>query len=479
MCCEVPPISIVMEHCKGGSLQNHLQEFGDKIAIGERILYGIEVAKGMCYLQQKNLIHRDLATRNCLISKYGIIKISDFGLSQLITDPIPNIKSRGIPVRWMAPETIQRQPKYSFKSDVWSYGVLLYEIFNNGIKPWPEEDIPVRWMAPETIQRQPKYSFKSDVWSYGVLLYEIFNNGIKPWPEEDVRQCATFIRQGEMPNMPDISPMEIVDLVKECWKMDFEKRCDFDQIMKKFELIQCLYAIPRKNDLTIAKVKDVKILTELDAKIQEEKSDREEELLIMKYRAKYNLCAKSKISSGTPHNVAFGRVVGRNELARRLKMRKENEILNDNILTQIEEELRKKNSMRGLGSFRKQSKRRVIRRSRRSRNDGRKYQINLRSQFVGEQKKDNEQDKELSISEEIMKCLQRETNDFRQLSQRHRKKHSKMRNHPTISPEGRRESPQISMKQTQEAMSSLEEKEKDEKIFTNSKKHKAYESRRR
>ncbi|VDN02036.1 unnamed protein product [Thelazia callipaeda] len=105
VCCEVAPICIVMEYCTGGSLRNHLQEWAGKIVVGERILYCAQAAKGMCYLQEKNLIHRDLASRNCLISKYGIIKIADFGLSQLVSDFTGNIKNQEVhfSVKFQAP----------------------------------------------------------------------------------------------------------------------------------------------------------------------------------------------------------------------------------------------------------------------------------------------------------------------------------------------------------------------------------------
>ncbi|EFO15148.2 serine/threonine protein kinase [Loa loa] len=96
ICYDVPTISIVMEQCTGGSLDAHLRQWECKITVGERILYGLETAKGMRYLQEKELIHRDLATRNCLISKYGIIKISDFGLSQLATDHIDNLTKQRV-----------------------------------------------------------------------------------------------------------------------------------------------------------------------------------------------------------------------------------------------------------------------------------------------------------------------------------------------------------------------------------------------
>ncbi|KAK6102029.1 Protein tyrosine kinase family protein [Brugia pahangi] len=232
ICYDVPSICVIMEQCTGGSLDNHLQQWAYKITIGERILYGLETAKGMCYLQGKDLIHRDLATRNCLISKYGVIKISDFGLSLLAND----------------------------------HTVI-----------WKKQKVPIRWMAPETIQHKPRYSVKSDVWSYGVLLYEIFNNGIKPWPNLDVRQCATNIRRGVMPDMPEITPKEIIRLVRKCWKISVEKRCDFKYIVKKLKKLQLCYAPPEIADLTIAKLKNVKALTEEGAETQEEKDDCEAE----------------------------------------------------------------------------------------------------------------------------------------------------------------------------------------------------------
>ncbi|EFO15149.2 hypothetical protein LOAG_13364, partial [Loa loa] len=130
-------------------------------------------------------------------------------------------------------------------------------------------------MAPETIQRQPHYSVKSDVWSYGVLLYEIFNNGIKPWPNLDVRQCAANIKRGIMPDMPEITPKEVIHLVNKCWKINVEKRCDFKYITKKLKKVQSSYQLPEITNLTIAQLKNVGILTEEKAETQEEKDEEE------------------------------------------------------------------------------------------------------------------------------------------------------------------------------------------------------------
>lgn len=80
-----------------------------------------------------------MAARNCLISKNGSVKIADFGLSKMIQDLAgENMKSAQVPVRWMAPETLIAVPQYSPAADSWSYGVLMFEIFNKGIKPYPD-----------------------------------------------------------------------------------------------------------------------------------------------------------------------------------------------------------------------------------------------------------------------------------------------------------------------------------------------------
>uniref|UniRef100_A0A915Q5B0 Protein kinase domain-containing protein n=1 Tax=Setaria digitata TaxID=48799 RepID=A0A915Q5B0_9BILA len=319
----------------GGSLENHLQQFTYEISTGERILYSFEAAKGMCYLQEKELIHRDLATRNCLISKYGTIKISDFGLSQLVGD-------------LSCTTTKQR--------------------------------VPVRWMAPETIQREPHYSVKSDVWSYGVLLYEIFNNGIKPWPEMDVRRCATNIRHGIMPDMPENTPSEIIDLANKCWKMNIEKRCDFKYIVKKLKKIQLLYAPPKITDLTIAKLKNVQILTEKEVEIEEEKNENEMESLsktsnegICGEKSTADLTISTKYPSALLCNEDATRhaplhiEIRKKELERRRQMEKEAAILNEIILECVADEIKKLLSSRKKNRRKHKHKKRHDKRHRRSR----------------------------------------------------------------------------------------------------------------
>lgn len=80
------------------------------------------------------------------------------------------------------------------------------------------KNIPLRWMAPETLTRQPAFSTKSDVWSFGVLMYEVFNYGIKPWAEEkENKKIAGLIKKGEMPEMSDEQFGPMKEIIRTCW----------------------------------------------------------------------------------------------------------------------------------------------------------------------------------------------------------------------------------------------------------------------
>ncbi|KAK7075767.1 hypothetical protein SK128_015905 [Halocaridina rubra] len=96
----------------------------------------VEAADGMAYLASKKLVHRDLAARNCMLDSNLTLKIGDFGFARyLATDYYRKEGSDFLPVRWMAPESLS-QGRYSSRSDIWSYGVLLWEIYMRGVLPY-------------------------------------------------------------------------------------------------------------------------------------------------------------------------------------------------------------------------------------------------------------------------------------------------------------------------------------------------------
>ncbi|CAJ0946748.1 unnamed protein product, partial [Mesorhabditis belari] len=204
---DYPPIQVVMELCPGRDLMTHLQREKDNISVAERIVYIRDAARGMVYLHdEKNLLHRDIAARNCLIAANGYIKISDFGLSLLC------------------------EKKESIDID----------------EPGNHQ-LPVRHMAPETLKKPAIYSKKSDVWAFGMLIYEVFNNGVKPWPEDQPRKIATKIRRCEMCPLPENMPQDIKKLVKEdIWQTKAEARPSIKDTLMRVERQYRLIGKPEK-----------------------------------------------------------------------------------------------------------------------------------------------------------------------------------------------------------------------------------------
>ncbi|XP_041717700.1 receptor-type tyrosine-protein kinase FLT3 isoform X2 [Coregonus clupeaformis] len=119
-------------------LQEEEEEEEEALTYNDLLSFSYQVAKGMDFLSSKHCIHRDLAARNVLVTQGGLVKIGDFGLARDI-DNDSNYVVRGnvrLPVKWMAPESIF-QGMYTMQSDVWAYGILLWEVFSLGVTPYP------------------------------------------------------------------------------------------------------------------------------------------------------------------------------------------------------------------------------------------------------------------------------------------------------------------------------------------------------
>ncbi|XP_072304855.1 protein-tyrosine kinase 6b [Eucyclogobius newberryi] len=137
VCTESAPYYIVTELMEKGSLLHVLRgpegKHQDTVSLVDM---GAQVADGMTYLEENNCIHRDLAARNVLVGDGYICKVADFGLGRVIKEPFYVTEDKKIPYKWSAPEAISHG-KFSSKSDVWSFGVLLYEIITCGGNPYP------------------------------------------------------------------------------------------------------------------------------------------------------------------------------------------------------------------------------------------------------------------------------------------------------------------------------------------------------
>ncbi|GMT23865.1 hypothetical protein PFISCL1PPCAC_15162, partial [Pristionchus fissidentatus] len=126
------PLMLVMELATNGALDSYLQK--NDCSLEKKMEMCTQSSWGVEYLHDRNCLHRDLASRNCLYGD-GKVKIADFGLSRLGPTYQMNPKCR-VPIRWLAPETL-RTAMYSTKTDVWSYGIMCWEILNNGQEPYP------------------------------------------------------------------------------------------------------------------------------------------------------------------------------------------------------------------------------------------------------------------------------------------------------------------------------------------------------
>ncbi|XP_046893079.1 vascular endothelial growth factor receptor 2 isoform X2 [Hypomesus transpacificus] len=166
----------------------------DHLTMEDLISYSFQVAKGMDFLSSRKCIHRDLAARNILLSESNVVKICDFGLAR----------------------DVYKDPDYVRKGDA---------------------RLPLKWMAPETIFDRV-YTTQSDVWSFGVLLWEIFSLGASPYPGVGIDEAfCRRLREGTRMRAPDYATAEIYQTMLSCWLDRPSDRPTFSELVQHLGLL--------------------------------------------------------------------------------------------------------------------------------------------------------------------------------------------------------------------------------------------------
>uniref|UniRef100_A0A8D1A5Y9 Tyrosine-protein kinase n=1 Tax=Sus scrofa TaxID=9823 RepID=A0A8D1A5Y9_PIG len=194
VCTQKQPIYIVMELVQGGDFLTFLRTEGARLRMKTLLQMVGDAAAGMEYLESKCCIHRDLAARNCLVTEKNVLKISDFGMSREEADGVYAASGglRQVPVKWTAPEAL-------------NYG---------------------------------RYSSESDVWSFGILLWEAFSLGASPYPSLSNQQTREFVEKGGRLPCPELCPDAVFRLMEQCWAYEPGQRPNFSTIYQELQSIR-------------------------------------------------------------------------------------------------------------------------------------------------------------------------------------------------------------------------------------------------
>uniref|UniRef100_A0A8C4ZH31 Tyrosine-protein kinase n=1 Tax=Gadus morhua TaxID=8049 RepID=A0A8C4ZH31_GADMO len=136
VCSQRNPPCLVLELMENGCLSDYLRARKGQLSPATMLVMCLDVSEAMAYLESLKIIHRDLAARNCLVSKNNEVKVSDFGMARYVPDDLYTCSMGSkFSIKWSAPEVI-KYSKFSSKSDIWSFGVLMWEVFSEGRMPY-------------------------------------------------------------------------------------------------------------------------------------------------------------------------------------------------------------------------------------------------------------------------------------------------------------------------------------------------------
>lgn len=187
LCVPQQPEYEILHNTPNTSEQQGALSDSEDLSLSDLVGFCFQTASAMVFLSQRNVIHRDLGARNVLVSNGKLLKICDLGFGR----------------------DLNKRPEYEHKGNA---------------------RLPVKWMSPESIFLSV-YTVQSDVWSYGVLLWEIFSLGELPYPQVPVSQFCSDLKRGRRLNKPDHASEEIFSLMCQCWEKSADCRPSFSSLL--------------------------------------------------------------------------------------------------------------------------------------------------------------------------------------------------------------------------------------------------------
>ncbi|XP_072341939.1 fibroblast growth factor receptor 1 isoform X2 [Scyliorhinus torazame] len=222
-CTQDGPLYVIVEFASKGNLREYLRarrppgmEYCynpihiavEQLSFKDLVSCGYQVSRGMEYLASKKCIHRDLAARNVLVTEDNVMKIADFGLARDI------------------------------------HHIDYYKKTTNG-------RLPVKWMAPEALFDRI-YTHQSDVWSFGVLLWEIFTLGGSPYPGIPVEELFKLLKEGHRMDKPSNCTNELYMTMRDCWHVMPSQRPTFKQLVEDLDRILAMTSNQDYLDLSVS-----------------------------------------------------------------------------------------------------------------------------------------------------------------------------------------------------------------------------------